>query len=175
MNRLKHTLAGFGLALGLVALPLSAGADGLTGKHANHRSFTPEVIETMQYEPTAGYAMLDRTPLEEIAGRDNLDGKTIQFLEDNLWDHDIVAQPAGTIASNVGFYAEDPPLEDDWIDPYFNQKTGVDVIDLDMFSDEILWQDEFEDVAHFAILDQCENYYPSPDDVLQLRAGELNY
>ncbi|MEZ4571355.1 MAG: hypothetical protein R2849_13715 [Thermomicrobiales bacterium] len=128
----------------------------------------------MQYEPTPA-AMLDRTPLEEIATGTTWTGRRSQFLEDNLWITTSSPNQPGRIASNVGFYAEDPPLEDDWIDPYFNQKTGVDVIDLDMFSDEILWQDEFEDVAHFAILDQCENYYPSPDDVLQLRAGELNY
>lgn len=152
MNRFKTRLVGFGIAIGLLALPLMAGAES-DGKYSSHRYFTQEVVETMQYEPTADYAMLERSRLEDIAGRDNLDWQTIQFLEDNLWDHDILAQPVGD-ADETGI--------------------GVYGIDMGFFSNEIPWQDKFEDVAEFAA-DEAENLYPEADDVPQLEAGVLTY
>jgi hypothetical protein len=76
----------------------------------------------------AEYMMIVRSRLEEIAGRDNLDWATITFLEDNLWDHDITATAAGDQgATGPGVYA----------------------LDLDLFSEEIFWQDEPEQVARF--------------------------
>lgn len=182
MNRFKTKLVGFGIAAGLLALPLSVGAAS-AGEYSNHRHFTAEVAGRAQYDPTAHYMMIERSPLEEIAGRDNLDWQTIKFLEDNLWDHDIRAYGAGEAdedrltAEELQFLEENlwghgPTAEFQATD---DTEIGVYDIDPDRFSEEIFWQDEFEDSAEFAILVEPDNYYPSPDDVPQLRAGELNY
>jgi hypothetical protein len=104
-------------------------------------------------EPSAGYGQVDMTDLERIAGHRYLDSETIRFLENNLWDHDIIAQPEGDVdESGIGIYAIDP----------------------DAFSEEILWQDRFEDVAIFAQA-EAENLFPEADDVTQLHAGVLTY
>jgi hypothetical protein len=90
---------GLGLALGLPALPLVAGAESTAtfpSAYANHRFyFSEEMVWLTLDEATAEYAMLEVSELERIAGRTKLDAETIKFLEDNLWERDLNAQPAG--------------------------------------------------------------------------------
>lgn len=105
MNHLKTKLAGIGLAFSMVLVPVNTGAEA----PANHRISTQEMAGQAAYEPHAGYMPLDRTPLERIAGRDNLDSETIRFLENNLWDYDFLGYAVGGPDSPAAIY---PSLED---------------------------------------------------------------
>lgn len=99
MTYINTRLAGFALALGLLALPLAAAAsvDDLRIEYAHHRYFfSEEGVGRLADEPTAEYAMLEMTALEEVAGRQHLDMSTIKFLEENTWDRVPVARPQGT-------------------------------------------------------------------------------
>ena len=123
-------------------------------------------IKTTLAEATADYAMLERTELERIAGRDNLDWQTINFLEENLWDYG----PASGGANEA-----DPETlsDEELILLSTHLREGVQAVDLDLFSEEIPWQDRIVSIARFAG-QQTAGIYPHPDDVPQIRNGELN-
>ena len=156
MTSFRMKLIGTGLAIGLLVIPVAAGAEAAVG-HTNHRIFTQEAIERMQYEPTAGYMMLERSPLEEIAGRDNLDWETIVFLEENLWDYDYRAEVASVdpdlmSEEELWFWEQNTWDYEDSAEPAGESdgtRTGVFAIDPDAYSEEIFWQDQFEPAARF--------------------------
>lgn len=91
MHHFTTKLAGIALALGLLAIPLGAGArttDVLASDYAHHRYFfSEEGVWRTGDEPVAQFAMIEMTKLEQIAGRQYLDRETILFLEENTWDH----------------------------------------------------------------------------------------
>ena len=96
-------------------------------------------------EPVADFAEVEMT---------GLDWHRIRFLEENIWDYDVQDEPGVEI-----------------------EKTGVGApaLDLDLFSDEIPWQDDLqEENARFAQTEP-DNFYPEADDVPQLRAGQVDY
>jgi len=99
MTSIKTRLAGIGLALGLLALPLggaAASVGDLQAKYGHHRYFfSEEVVWQVADGPVARYAMLEPTTLEAIAGRQHLDMNTIKFLEDNVWEREPLARPHG--------------------------------------------------------------------------------
>jgi hypothetical protein len=90
------------------------------------------------------------TELERIAGRRHLDSETIQFLEDNLWEYDLVAEYAEASPNDV-------PEEALWFDEYEaarrdNDDDALGVYDVDPndFSEGIPWQDRGVPYAGFA-------------------------
>ncbi|CAN5820762.1 hypothetical protein BH23CHL2_BH23CHL2_26890 [soil metagenome] len=94
MTLIKKTLIGLGLAIGLLALPLSAGA-GTSTTLSNHRASTQELVERALYDPLATYMMIEMSNLEQVAGHKNLDQATIKFLEENIWDYEGMARGVG--------------------------------------------------------------------------------
>jgi hypothetical protein len=232
MIRIKKTLVGLGLAAGLLALPLGAGAqtlEVLKVEYASHRFFvSEEEIWRANGVEIADYAMLEVSDLERIAGRTHLDQATIQFLEDNIWEYDGLARFEGGVDPATGLTdeelqtlggspsnndvadQEELPVEAAWFRDFEAEvNSGVYAVDPDMFSEEIYWQDRVEPAARFVGREdatsggvygidigfydneapwqgtpdpiarpaetQPSGIFPHPDDVPQLRAGELNY
>lgn len=95
MTSFRRILLGFGMALLLLAIPFAVGAEG----KETHRIFFSE-DDTARNGEVAKYAMIQLSDLETIAGRQNLDSETIQFLEANLW----LPEPIANYAS-VGIVA----------------------------------------------------------------------
>lgn len=83
---LTRRLAGFGLGLIFVALPVAVGAQGAD----LHRSYLTE-HENGGIEQMANYGSVEMTELEEIAGAQNLSNQQIHFLESNLGPDEPVA------------------------------------------------------------------------------------
>ena len=173
MIRIRKTLVGLGLAAGLLALPLGAGAqtlEVLKTEYASHRFFvSEEEVWRANGIEIADYAMLDVSDLERIAGRTHLDQETVKFLEDNIWEYDSLADFEGGVDPATGLTDEElqtlggSPSHNDvadhddlstearWFrDAEAEADTGVHAVDPDLFSDEIPWQDATEPVARFA-------------------------
>lgn len=141
MNRIKKTLVGLGLAAGLLALPLGAGAqtlEALKAEYASHRFFvSEEEIWRTNGVDTAHYAMLEISDLERIAGRTHLDQAMIQFLEENTRDYEGMARGVGD--------------SDDMTDlERIAGRTNLDQATIQFLEDNI-W--DYETTARFATVD----------------------